>query len=88
MPFLSAAPAEETLLHALMKATDDEGKPLTDAELVDNLRLLVLGGHETMSASIAWLVITLALRPDLWNELSEEAKGAKGAPRSPEEARA
>jgi len=82
-----AAPEPETLVQALTRAVDDEGRPLTDAELVDNLRLLVLGGHETMAATLAWLVITLGLRPDLWDALSGEARDAAGTPRSPEEAR-
>lgn len=79
--------AEETLVGALCQGKDDEGAPLTDQELIDNLRLLVLGGHETMSNTIAWLVVTLALRPDLWRLLVDEAKGSAGVPRTPEEVR-
>lgn len=82
----SAAPAE-TLVHALTLARDDEGRPLTDAELVNNLRLLVLGGHETMAATLAWMVITLALRPELWSVLLDEAKEAPSVPESPQDAR-
>lgn len=82
-----AAPTSETLVHALTLAKDDEGKPLTDQELVDNLRLLVLGGHETMAATLAWMVIMLGLRTDLWDALSAEVNVAS-VPVSPQEARA
>lgn len=83
-----AAPEQETLLRALTLATDDEGRPLTDEELVNNLRLLVLGGHETMAATLAWIVIYLALRPDYWDALLSEALAAPGVPTAPDEARA
>lgn len=80
-------PASETLVRALTLAKDDDGNPLTDQELVDNLRLLVLGGHETMAATLAWMVIMLGLRPDLWDALCAEAKAAASVPASPQEAR-
>lgn len=77
-----------TVIGALVHAKDDEGRALSDAELTDNLRLLVLGGHETMAATMAWLVIMLAGKPDLWDVLCEEARGAPAVPSSPEAARA
>jgi cytochrome P450 len=80
-------PTSETLVRALTLAKDDDGEPLTDQELVDNLRLLVLGGHETMAATLAWIVIMLGLRPDLWDALCAEAQAAASVPVSPQEAR-
>jgi cytochrome P450 len=83
-----AAPPGGGLLSTLVHARDDEGRPLADDELVDNLRLLVLGGHETISSTLAWMVITLGHREDLWRELSREAGGAAHVPATPTEARA
>jgi cytochrome P450 len=77
-----------TVVGALVHAKDDEGRAMSDAELTDNLRLLVLGGHETMASTMAWLVITLAGEPRLWDALCEEARGAPAVPTSPEAARA
>jgi cytochrome P450 len=82
-----AAPDPGSLLGALVRATDDEGAALTDVELLDNLRLLVLGGHETISSTMAWMVIMLAARPDLWDALLAEVGGEAEVPLTPEAAR-
>ncbi|HEX8438963.1 cytochrome P450 [Archangium sp.] len=72
-------------LSALLAAKDEEGRPLGDPDLVQNLRLLALAGHETSASVMAWLGIVLAQRPDLWEQLRDEAVAAPGLPRSPEE---
>jgi cytochrome P450 family 117 subfamily A len=74
------------LLSALAHAEDDEGARLSEDELVDNLRLLVLGGHETISSTTAWITVHLAARPDLWDALAAEARAAS-VPTTPEEAK-
>ena len=75
--------ASAGFLGALIAAQDDDGAALTDEELVDNLRLLVLGGHETISATMAWMTVNLAHRPDLWNALVAEAGDAESIPTTP-----
>jgi cytochrome P450 len=82
------SPTEGGLIGALVQAKDDEGQPLTDEELTDNLRLLILGGHETISSTLAWIVLSLAHHPELWDTLVSEANKADRVPESPEEARA
>src|SRR6185436_16372970 len=49
------------------------GERLAGAELVDNLRLLTIAGHETTAALLAWMMVVLAERPDLWAGLCAEA---------------
>jgi cytochrome P450 len=83
-----AAPDPSTLLGALVRATDEEGRALSDAELLDNLRLLVLGGHETISSTLAWMVIALAGRPELWDALAAEVGDDAEIPATPQAARA
>jgi cytochrome P450 len=70
-------------LPSLIAARDDRGAGLTDEELVDNLRLLFLAGHETTGATMAWMVAYLADRPDVWRRLRDEARQASDIPRSP-----
>jgi cytochrome P450 family 117 subfamily A len=82
------SPERGTLIGALAHARDDDEQPLTDRELLDNLRLLILGGHETISSTLAWTLLYLAHQPELWDALMEEAKRAERIPESPEEARA
>lgn len=81
-------PAVAGFLGALVAAEDDDGKALSDEALVDNLRLLVLGGHETISATMAWMTVTLAHQPDLWDALVAEAGDAPEIPTTPALAKA
>jgi cytochrome P450 monooxygenase len=78
-------PATAGALAALLEAKDDDGHSLEDSELVQNLRLLTLAGHETTASAIGWLGIVIAQRPDLWEKLRDEATAAPGVPRTPEE---
>jgi cytochrome P450 len=78
----------DTLLGALVAARDDEGGALSDKALLDNVRLLILGGHETISSTMAWITLELASHPEIWDELVEEANKGAHVPRTPEEARA
>src|SRR5262249_37141336 len=82
------APPEESFLASLVQARDAEGAVLVEEDLLDNLRLLVLAGHETTASTMAWMVITLAQRPDLWDALRDEAARAPGTRRTPQEVRA
>jgi cytochrome P450 family 117 subfamily A len=79
---------EQSFLAALVHAHDEEGTRLTEGELCDNLRLLALAGHETTASTMAWMIILLAQRPDLWDALVDEARRAPRTPRTPEEVRA
>jgi cytochrome P450 len=75
------------LLPGLLAARDDDGAPLSEEELIDNLRLLFLAGHETSASTMAWIVAHVAERPDVWRRLREEALAAPDLPRSPKELR-
>jgi cytochrome P450 len=83
-----AKDAPQSLLAAMVAGQDEAGKELSDKELLDNLRLLVLAGHETTASTMAWVVISLAQRPDLWEAITEEAEKATSIPTSPSELRA
>ena len=72
-------------LAALLAARDERGEALTESDLVQNLRLVALAGHETSASVMAWLGIVLAQRPELWERLREESVAAPDLPRSPEE---
>jgi cytochrome P450 len=76
-----------SLLAALARGTDEGGRGLDDEELVDNLRLLILAGHETISATLAWMVITLGARGDLWEALRDEVPAGAELPTTLDEAR-
>ncbi|WP_437611582.1 cytochrome P450 [Sorangium sp. So ce834] len=75
------------LLPALLEARDEDGAPLSEHDLVGNLRLLLLAGHETSASTMAWCVAHLAESPAIWRALREEASSAPDLPRSPAELR-
>lgn len=75
------------LLPALLEARDEDGEPLSEQDLVGNLRLLLLAGHETSASTMAWCVAHLAERPAIWRALREEASSAPDLPRSPADLR-
>jgi cytochrome P450 len=80
-------PERPGLLGMLVHARDENGEPLSEDELVDNLRLLVLAGHETSASTMAWIVAKLAEHPHVWQQLCAETKRAGGLPRTPKELR-
>lgn len=54
------------VLSGLLQAGDQsDDTPLTDAELRDQLVTLLLAGHETTAAALAWTLHELARHPDL-----------------------
>lgn len=49
-----AAGPRDDVLSLLLAARDEEGRPMPDAELRDQLILLVFAGHETTAMAIGW----------------------------------
>ncbi|HEY4279523.1 MAG TPA: cytochrome P450 [Conexibacter sp.] len=67
--------AERTdILSLLMRATDEDGVPLTDRELRDELVTLVLAGHETTANSLAWAFERLVRTPAAYDRLRDVAR--------------
>jgi len=62
----------EDILSMLLAARDEKGQPLSDAVLRDEMMTLLLAGHETTAASIAWVMHQLAQHPDVVQAAREE----------------
>jgi len=62
------------ILSLLLRATDEEGVPLTDRELRDELLTLVLAGHETTANSLAWAFERLVRTPAAYDRLRDVAR--------------
>jgi cytochrome P450 len=74
------------ILSLLLLARDDDGEPMTDAELRDELVTLLLAGHETTATSVAWAVERLVRHPDKLARLIAEIDGVgTGADRGEDE---
>jgi cytochrome P450 len=77
-----AAPDADTrtdILSLLMRATDEDGVPLTDRELRDELVTLVLAGHETTANSLAWAFERLVRTPAAYDRLRDVARSGGAA---------
>ncbi|MGQ0508617.1 MAG: cytochrome P450 [Myxococcaceae bacterium] len=78
-------PEEATLLSGLIHGKDEDGVALNDAELIANLKVLALAGHETTASTMAWMLLALGERPELWSRLVKESLAAAGPPMNPEQ---
>ena len=65
-------PAGDDILSLLLQARDEDGHPLTDRELRDELITLLLAGHETTATSIGWAFERLLRTPDALERLTAE----------------
>lgn len=83
-----SAPSRGDVLSLLARARDDEGDGLTDSEVLDNVRVLVLAGHETTASVLAWVLIHLATDGDLWQAVCDEAGPDAPPPLSLQDVRA
>lgn len=80
-----ARPNRGTFVAELAHGRDEQGQGLSDEELIDNLRLLTLAGHDTTANTMAWMTIVLARRPDLWDALCDEAGRMGELPTTPQD---
>ncbi|HEX8438324.1 cytochrome P450 [Archangium sp.] len=60
------------ILSLLLAARDEEGQPMADAELKDELRTLLIAGHETTAIGMAWALYHLHREPKTLERLLEE----------------
>jgi cytochrome P450 len=67
------------VLSLLLSARDEEGEPLTDHELRDELMSLVLAGHETTANSLAWTFERLLRTPPAYDRLRELVRSGERA---------
>jgi cytochrome P450 len=62
----------EDILSLLVQARDEDGHPMTDAELRDELVTLLVAGHETTATALSWAVERLARHPAKLTRLRDE----------------
>jgi len=57
---------------------EDDGSPLSDDEIADQLKDIVAAGHETTANTLAWAIERLRRHPDVWSRLADEAAQGDG----------
>jgi len=65
--------AEFDFLSMYLQATDKEGKPFSDAELLDELMTLIVAGFETSANTLNWVWYLIARHPEVEEKLLAEA---------------
>jgi cytochrome P450 len=73
----------QDLLNVLLAATYEDGTPLEDSKIRTEMLFLVIGGHETTAAALAWTFAFLATRPDIETRVREEVDALGGRPVTP-----
>jgi cytochrome P450 len=65
-------PSRTDILSLLMSARDEDGQPMTDIELRDELMTLLVAGHETTATAIAWALYWIHKLPEVRQKLLAE----------------
>lgn len=67
-------PEREDILSMLLLARDEDGAPMSDGELRDELMTLLLAGHETTATTLAWAFERLVQHPRALARAAAEAR--------------
>jgi cytochrome P450 family 135 len=68
----------EDVLSMLIGARHEDGSPMSDEEMRDELLTLLVAGHETTATSLAWAAERLARHPDKLERLTSEVREEGG----------
>ncbi|MCB2137510.1 MAG: cytochrome P450 [Rhodobacteraceae bacterium] len=73
---IAAETAPDDLATKIMTTIDPEtGTGFGKAEMVDQVAIFFLAGHETSASALAWAIYLLAISPDLQDAVADEARG-------------
>jgi cytochrome P450 family 135 len=65
----------DDVLGIMLKVRDDQGDPLPDVALREQIASLLIAGYETTSQALAWLGNEITRQPELLERLTESAQG-------------
>jgi cytochrome P450 len=63
------------LLDMLIESRYEDGGHMTDDQLIDEITILIIAGHETTANALSWTLYLLATHPNIQEKLLHEAKG-------------
>lgn len=64
----------DDIMSLLLQATHEDGSPMSDSELRDELLTLLVAGHETTANALSWAVERLCRHPERMERLTEEVR--------------
>jgi cytochrome P450 len=59
----------EDILSLMLDTRDEDGQPMTDAHIRDELRTLLVAGHETTAITLAWTLYAIHRHPEVRTRL-------------------
>lgn len=65
------------VLAMLVQATDEDGVPMSDQEIRDQLLTMLVAGHETTAGTLAWAVEQLSRAPRVLAKLTESVRAGE-----------
>ncbi len=76
------AASHDDILSLLLSARDEDGQPLPDSDLKDELRTMLIAGHETTALGMAWALLYIHQHPKVKARLMDELAtlGSEPAP--------
>jgi cytochrome P450 len=70
--------AERTdVMSLLVQATHEDGTPMSDEEIRDQLMTMMIAGHETTAGTLAWAVERLSRNPEVLGRLTESVRAGE-----------
>ncbi|CAK3843289.1 14-alpha-demethylase [Lecanosticta acicola] len=75
---LKAGNHEEDMIWNLMQCSYKDGTPVPDREVAHMMIALLMAGQHSSSATSCWILLRLASRPDIQEELLQEQKKVLG----------
>jgi cytochrome P450 len=61
----------DDILSLLLQASHEDGRPMSDRELRDELMTLLVAGHETTATGLSWAIELLARHPEALSRLED-----------------
>jgi cytochrome P450 family 135 len=71
--------ARDDVFSLLLQAQHEDGSPMSDVELRDELVTLLVAGHETTATALAWALERLTHSPDKLERLTDEVRDGEDA---------
>ncbi|MCA2010679.1 cytochrome P450 [Cereibacter sphaeroides] len=76
---IAAGTAPDDLATKILTTPDPvDGQTFSDAEMIDQVAVFFLAGHETSASALSWALYLLALDPALQDQLAAEAEAELG----------
>jgi len=70
--------SKHDVLSRLLVARDETGAPMAEQQMVDEVKSLILAGHETTSLALSWAFYLLAKNPEVEERLHRESSAVLG----------